>query len=131
MKMYALQQLSYNSHAYLCITVQQIFFSPWNITITHAACVVRSIHFIFSEVMLSFLTKLGIMNGRKSREYFGDVWKLLTVVSYMYFSSLKGSCNTHLASVDTNNILVSVYWGRFLWSHKIYYISKIIVIIYS
>jgi hypothetical protein len=72
--------------------------------------------------MLNFLTKLGIMNGRNSHEYFGDVWKLLTVVSYMYFSSLKGSCNTHLASVDTNNILASVYCSRFSWSHKMYII---------
>ncbi|PNF27536.1 hypothetical protein B7P43_G02878 [Cryptotermes secundus] len=38
------------------------------------------------EVMSSFLTRLGIMNGRKSHEYFGDVWKLLTVefVRQMY-----------------------------------------------
>jgi hypothetical protein len=55
--------------------------------------------------MLNFLTKLGIMHSGKSHEYFGDVWKLLTGVSYMYYFPLKRSCNTHLASVDINNIL--------------------------
>jgi hypothetical protein len=79
-------------------------------------------HFIFSEVILSFLTKLGITNSRKSHEYFGDVWKLLTVVSYMYFSPHKRYCNTRLAYVHINNILASVYCSRFSLAHKIYYI---------
>jgi hypothetical protein len=45
----------------------------------------------FSEGMWNFLTGLGIMNKNKSHEYFGDVQKLLTGVSYMYLFSLKGS----------------------------------------
>jgi hypothetical protein len=54
---------------------------------THAACVLLNVHFFFSEVMSSFLTKLGIMESRKSsHKYFGEVWKLLTVVSYVFFS---------------------------------------------
>lgn len=43
------------------------------------------------EVILSFLTKLGIMNSRKSHEYFGDVWKLLTgeFVRQMYLEYVR------------------------------------------